>query len=234
MVKTCIKCLVLKPLLDFPKRKDQVYTYCAACQSEYNRLYRIKHHAKLLKQDNEYYHTHKHEYKQKELKNKPKRQKQKALLYQQKAEQFKAHSKKYYHDNKTEINTKANIRSKKRKQTDLAFKIGLNLRTRFIAAFKNKSKTGSAVRDLGCSIEYFIKYIEARFYSHPITQERMSWDNYGRHGWHFDHIKPLCAFNLLDHEQVKIVANFKNIQPLWDVDHKKKTQKDLLLINPKT
>ena len=47
------------------------------------------------------------------------------------------------------------------------------LRDRLRKAIKNNYKAGSAVRDLGCSVEYFKEYIESKF------TEGMSWDNWG-------------------------------------------------------
>lgn len=76
-------------------------------------------------------------------------------------------------------------------------------------AMKKNSKHGSAVRDLGCSIEEFKTHLESKF------QHGMTWENYGRKGWHIDHIKPLSSFDLTDGEQLKIACNYKNMQPLW-------------------
>src|SRR2546421_9319002 len=54
-------------------------------------------------------------------------------------------------------------------------------------------RAGSAVRDLGCSIEFFKEYISGQFLF------GMSWDNYGY--WHLDHIRPLASFDLTDRAQ---------------------------------
>jgi len=57
----------------------------------------------------------------------------------------------------------------------------LNIR-RFNSAIKNNYKGSSSVKDLGCSLEYFKKYIEDKF------TEGISWNNYEK--WHLDHIIP--------------------------------------------
>jgi len=86
-------------------------------------------------------------------------------------------------------------------------------------AIRNKTKTGSAVRDLGCSMEQFLYYIEGLF------QPGMTWDNYGKGGWHLDHIRPLSSFNLENPEEFKLAAHYTNLQPLWEFDNLKKSNK---------
>lgn len=95
-------------------------------------------------------------------------------------------------------------------------KISKTLRNRLNLALKNKYKAGSAVSDLGCSIEEFKLYLESKF------QCGMSWKNYGVHGWHIDHIKPLSKFDLEDINQFKIAAHYTNLQPLWAIDNLRK------------
>ena len=70
---------------------------------------------------------------------------------------------------------------------------------------------------LGCSIEFFMEYIEKQFKS------GMTWQNYG--AWHVDHVRPCASFDLTDHEQQKICFHYSNLQPLWAVDNLKKGAK---------
>jgi len=97
---------------------------------------------------------------------------------------------------------------------DLQYKLTNLLRTRFYIALKNKSKTGSAVRNLGCSISELIEYFKSLF------QPDMTWENHGK--WHIDHVIPLTAFDLADPEQVKKACHFTNLQPLWATDNIRK------------
>lgn len=102
------------------------------------------------------------------------------------------------------------IRTKKFRK-DINIRIAENLRSRVSRAVKNNLKGGSAVDDLGCSIEELKKHLECQF------EEGMSWDNYGE--WHIDHIKPLAKYDLTNKQQFKKAANYKNLQPLWAKDN---------------
>ena len=97
----------------------------------------------------------------------------------------------------------------------LPYKIRASLRTRLYLAVKGGYKNGSAVRDLGCSIEEFKRYIEVLF------SEGMTWENWGRDKgrWHIDHKKPLSAFDLKDRAQFLEAAHYTNLQPLWSEEN---------------
>jgi hypothetical protein len=62
---------------------------------------------------------------------------------------------------------------------------------------------------LGCDIKIFMKYITDKF------TENMSWDNYGKFGWHLDHIKPCKRFDLTSKDEQKKCFHYTNMQPLW-------------------
>jgi hypothetical protein len=47
----------------------------------------------------------------------------------------------------------------------------------------------------------------------------MTWDNYGKGGWHIDHKRPCCDFELTKESEQKLCFNFKNCQPLWEADN---------------
>ena len=94
-----------------------------------------------------------------------------------------------------------------------------NLRSRISKIVSGQIKQGSAIKDLGCSIDNFKQYLESRW------QPGMSWDNYGFNGWHIDHIKPLNSFNLNQPEELKKACHYSNLQPLWAKDNLKKSGK---------
>lgn len=105
----------------------------------------------------------------------------------------------------------------RRKQTDTLFAIAANLRSRLWNALKGNFKSGSAVRDLGCSIDFLKQHLELQF------QERMTWENYGE--WHIDHKKPLASFDLTNRKQFLEACHYTNLQPLWAADNIRKGSK---------
>lgn len=105
---------------------------------------------------------------------------------------------------------------KQRKKVDIQFRISKNLRSRLSMAVKS-GKSGSAIKDLGCSVGELRKYLEARF------QQGMSWGNYGE--WHIDHIIPLASFNLQNREEFLKANHHTNLQPLWACENLRKGNK---------
>lgn len=103
---------------------------------------------------------------------------------------------------------------KERSVRDPVFKLTRLLRTRLNRALKGMYKTGSAVRDLGCSIVEFKLYLEKQF------MPGMSWDNHG--DWHIDHKIPLAAFDLTNPSELGRAVHYTNLQPLWARDNQRK------------
>lgn len=112
-----------------------------------------------------------------------------------------------------EVRARKNARELKRLEVDAKYRLVRTLRARWYQAFKGRAKHGSGVQNLGCSLQEFYDYLESKFLP------GMTWQNYGLHGWHRDHIIPLTSFDLTDPEQVKLAAHYTNQQPLWARDN---------------
>lgn len=97
----------------------------------------------------------------------------------------------------------------KRYKEDSNYKMTVALRGRLNQAIKKGYKAGSAIEDLGCSIEELKQYLESKF------QPGMTWENWSRDGWHIDHIRSLVSFDLTDREQFLEACHYTNLQPLW-------------------
>lgn len=123
------------------------------------------------------------------------------------SETLKKYRKEYSAKNRERLNKNKNERYK----NDIEFRIKETLRTRLSKALVRNTKTGSAVKDLGCSIKDLKTHLESKF------TEGMSWDNYGE--WHIDHVKPLANFNLTSELDIKEVCHYTNLQPLWAKDN---------------
>lgn len=89
------------------------------------------------------------------------------------------------------------------------------MRSRLLQSINTNAKSGSAVTDLGCSIDELKKYLESKF------QPGMTWENIGE--WHIDHVKPLSQFDLTIREQFLEACHYTNLQPLWAADNLKKS-----------
>lgn len=100
-------------------------------------------------------------------------------------------------------------------------RIARNLRSRFWIALSGKSKMVSAVSDLGMSIAEFKLHFETLFYADKITNEAMTWDNYGK--WEIDHVIPLNKYDLSNESEQKKACHYTNLQPLWASDNRAKS-----------
>ena len=147
------------------------------------------------------------------IKNKDKIKLKKAQYYIENKDVISKRIKTYVENNKDMVRHRKNKYERKKTKDDIQFRIGKNLRRRLRNALNNKTKSGSALKDLGCTIESFKAYLESKF------QPGMTWNNYGYDGWHIDHIKPLSSFDLTNRKQFLEACHYTNLQPLWKQDN---------------
>lgn len=84
------------------------------------------------------------------------------------------------------------------------------------------SKAGRKWEGLvGYSVDDLIAHLERQF------QPGMTWENYGRGGWHIDHEIPKVAFNYEtpDHIDFRKCWALSNLRPLWELENLKKHSK---------
>ena len=120
----------------------------------------------------------------------------------QNPEKYKVYRGNWYKKNSKNIINKL----KKRRNTDLLYKLRIGVRTRIKMALKNNSKRGKTIELLGIDIVGLKNYLETKF------TDGMTWENYVK--WHIDHIIPCNVFDLTDIEQQKQCFNYTNLQPL--------------------
>ncbi len=68
---------------------------------------------------------------------------------------------------------------------------------------------------VGYTLDELIQHLEKQF------TEGMTWDNYGKYGWHIDHKIPInyFYFNSLQDDGFKKCWELSNLQPLWARDN---------------
>jgi hypothetical protein len=103
----------------------------------------------------------------------------------------------------------------------IQFKLQSRLRCRLFQALKGGVKTGSHIKDMGCSLEELKIHIEKQF------KKGMNWNNWGladinKKTWHIDHVKPLSLFDLTKKEQFLQACHYTNLQPMWAIENIKK------------
>ena len=224
-MKICTECELEKPINEFCKRSKARGGYssrCKECHSKHSKEYCDKNNEKRANYSKTY-----------RIKNAKQITEYQKDYNNQNSEQRVAYEREYRRLNPTKVAIykkkyhsknakKLAERKRMRYRTDINFKLAQQLRGRLNIALKGNYKTGSAVRDLGCSIKEFKAYMESKW------QLGMSWDNWSKIGWNIDHIEPLCNFDLTNYEQLKAACHYTNLQPLWVEDHKLKTAIDLI------
>jgi len=111
---------------------------------------------------------------------------------------------------------------KRRMATNVQARLARNMRARLHDALNGNYKVGSAIKNLGCTIQEFKIYLESQF------ESWMSWDNYGNGPgcWSIDHILALSSVDLTDREQFLRVVHYTNMRPLNHVENMKRYSRD--------
>jgi hypothetical protein len=99
-------------------------------------------------------------------------------------------------------------------------RVATRLRSQVQGAIKKLNITPNFEELLGCSCDEFLSYIENQF------TEGMTWENYGKKGWHIDHIQPLCSFILTEPNEVRRATHYSNLRPMWAKDNIAKSSSD--------
>jgi len=217
-LKKCSKCGESKALVEFYRDGDRLRASCKACKDkcdkEYRRIKNIENPGWSASQKKAW-----------EIKNPDKVMASRLKTYKRnKTPERRAvrakEAAKWRSENPEKIKE---MRRKQRNRPEV--KLADNLRRRLKYALVNGQKAGSAVRDLGCTIEELIQYLEKQFYPNPKTGEQMTWENHVFYGWHIDHIMPLASFDLMDREQLLKACHYTNLQPLWAEENLRKGDK---------
>lgn len=125
--------------------------------------------------------------------------------------------KKWHKDNQKKINEYC----KNRRKIMPHLKVNANI-SRNISHSLKGNKSGNHWENLvGYTLKKLISHLEKKF------QNGMTWNNYGKGGWHIDHIIPKSHFNITDEncDDFKKCWAIKNLQPLWEHENCSKGNK---------
>lgn len=223
-VKYCSKCKTEKPLEQYSPSKTSkqgVHAYCRPCQSKISTEWhhrnkerislrrkerRIKDGETVLAVERAY-----------RARNVDKVKEYSKWHYQVNKDKRLDQTASWYQKNKAKKQQKARVRTKERLKTDINFKLAARLRNALYRAVVGGAvKKDPSVSYLGIDVADFKAHLESRFLP------GMSWDNYGKDGWHIDHIRPLASFDLTDEAQLREACHYTNLQPLWAKDNLRK------------
>ena len=224
MRKICSKCGTEKELCEFYFRKDRnsYETSCKKCKLENSK----KNWKKQLQKNPNY----DKERRKNRVKNKPneikkyqKERYQKNKFYwaqyrENKIEKIKKYSQYYYQKNKKRLNDYTNDWRKNKNKNDLLFRLMNSSRSALNRFLKGKKNTSFEI--IGCTPQELKIHLENKFL------DGMNWLNYGKYGWHIDHIIPLSSAK--NEEDLYKLFHYTNLQPLWATDNLKKKNKILI------
>lgn len=221
MAKVCSKCGIEKEYSEFWKRSaspDGLMPCCKDCQRKYQKEYRNTPEGRKKHNEQnaiwrasgglEYLRAYSKDNRE------TVRETQKTWNKSHPG-QVKASKQKWEQKDRIENPNRRRDYSSRRRKEDPQFRLKESLRSRLNLALRNNFKSGSAVKDLGCSINEFEKHLESKF------QPGMTWENYGKEpeSWNIDHIMPLSAFDLTKRQHTVLACHYLNLQPLWFKDN---------------
>jgi hypothetical protein len=177
------------------KNKEEKY--------KYNKQWYLKNKERKKELGNQWY-----------LKNKEKRNNDSREWSLKNKERKKELNKQWYLKNKKHIRE----RNKKRRKTDITYKLITNLRRRTTLALKGNKKSTNTMILLGVpNLEFLWTHLESTF------KPGMTRENHGL--WHIDHIIPCASFDLSKPEEQIKCFHYTNLQALWAHENLSKSDK---------
>ena len=139
--------------------------------------------------------------------------------HEQHKEERRAYNRAYHEQHKEERRAYMAEYARNRRHKDPLYNFFHNIRSQAVRVVKQVGlgkKPTNTFKWVGCSPEELKAHIESLF------QEGMTWNNYGKHGWHVDHIRPVSSFKPEEWDQIN---HYTNLQPLWAEDNISKSNK---------
>lgn len=204
--KQCVACNTTK--VNNPSKDWFAGPTCSKC---YGKTYRQNNKAKIRKSINNWREV-----------NKEKHQASEKQWRKDNKERKDATDTAWREANKEHVRKLARENQRRRELIDPSFRIARRLRSRFNKFIKQNDAESFEV--LSKYIDYtwddLRKHIEAQF------EPWMNWDNNTVNGWHIDHIKPLCSFDLTNKNEIIEAWKLSNLRPLKCTDNWHKSKQD--------
>lgn len=252
--RVCTKCGASKPATTqfFYKKLDGVQAVCISCRREERR----KIHAELSPEARNAISKKLREYRARQKVADPdivkakergrymlRRERQIAAQKEKRAknpEKYREIDRKSYTKHlasrlKTEAEWRARNRERDRKnrrdyfaalRADPQFRVrsSVSAYMNFCLKSRKSGRTWSSIVDY--TLQDLVSHLERQF------KAGMNWGNYGRSGWHIDHIVPVSSFKFTSPEDPEFKAcwSLSNLRPLWAVDNLRKGNKRLTLL----
>lgn len=225
-IKVCTKCNVEKPLDEFYYRKDtnRFNRRCKECDKNYHQKYYDKHKETIKNRASLYFNENLEKVLEQSKiyrdSNVEIIKKRKADYHIKNCEKIRKKVKDWRENNKN----KRVQSEKERRNNDKLYAMRINSRNRIKVYLKKcgLDKKNKTFEIIGCTPDFLKEHLERQF------KDNMSWDNYGLHGWHIDHIIPLSSAKT--EEEIYKLCYYTNLQPLWAEENIKKSNKLLKTI----
>ncbi len=211
--KVCGTCKAEKPITDFYKNKDGRYGVgftCKNCDNKRKSQWHSQNRDKARKRDYEWRRNNPEKVKASAKKwrdaNKDKKRADDAAWRAANPEKAKAKARR----------SSRNYRSNPKNRIASAMSSGIR------SAVVHGDKGGrSTFKILGYTLDDLKAHLEKQF------SPGMTWENYGKGGWHIDHKIPKSAFNYtsIEHIDFQRCWALSNLQPMWEPDNVKKGSK---------
>lgn len=110
---------------------------------------------------------------------------------------------------------------RKKRKNDFVYRLRKSVSENIRQSLKGNKSSRCWEVLVGYTLNDLKKHLESLF------QKDMSWENYGK--WHIDHIIPISSFNIISAEcqAFKKCWALNNLQPLWQFDNLRKSNKFL-------
>jgi len=135
---------------------------------------------------------------------------------QQHAQELREYQRKHLREGDTQ--TKRREQARRRLALPVN-RIKNNLRRRLHHAVACAVKHAPTFALIGCTPDQLKAHLEAAFLP------GMTWENYGKGGWHIDHVVPCAAFDMTKESEQKKCFHYSNLKPLWGRDNMSKGKK---------